>query len=104
MLTHASLPGTLPTCLPRASRPSEISRGRSQAARTAALSLRRSTAPGAAVHRDRAKQFLHHQGELEHGALPLLSPGAHPARQQNRRRRRRRKVSWALHEHRSGVV
>lgn len=103
MLTHASLPGTLPTCLPRASCPSEISCGRSQAARTAALSLRHGTAPGAAVHRDRAQQFLHHQGELEHGALPLLSPRAHPARQQNQRRRRR-KVSWALHEHRSGIV
>lgn len=104
MLTHASLPGTLPTCLPRASCPSEISCGRSQAARTAALSLRHGIAPGAAVHRDRAQQFLHHQGELEHGALPLLSPRAHPARQQNQRRRRRRKVSWALHEHRSGIV
>lgn len=53
MLTHTSLPGTLPTCLPRASCPSEISCGCSQATRTAALSLCRGTAPGAAVHRDR---------------------------------------------------
>lgn len=52
VLTHASVPGTLPTCLPRASCPSEISCGCSQATRTAALSLRCGTAPGAAVHRD----------------------------------------------------
>lgn len=40
MLTHASLLETLPTSLSRASRPSETSRGCSQAQRMAALSLR----------------------------------------------------------------